>query len=166
MPGSRLQHPLWLTSGVVGAFLLLFAADTMGASATTGPSQNYPPSRYKVASGVQKLYIGQYVLQSAARGARISGGALGVEINNTGSLFGVGQFYGYDKQGFQSSWTATLYNFHETKQRVVSFDLLGPTTTVVLGYVTAVRAASGDLTGTITLPTGSFSIRWRKISPR
>jgi len=134
--------------------------------ATTGPTDYLPASHYKVAKGRAALYVGQYLLSSAARAARLSGGAMGIEINSRGYLDGVGQFYGYDEHGNQSSWTATLYNFHETKQHVMVFDLLGPSGTPLLGRVFVTRTRSGDLSGQILLPNGRFNIRWHKISSR
>jgi hypothetical protein len=65
------------------------------ASETTGPTHFLPPARYHVGK-LARLYRGQYILQSVARGARLSGAAIGIEVNARGDLYGVAQFYGYD----------------------------------------------------------------------
>jgi hypothetical protein len=136
------------------------------AHATTGPTQFLPASRYKLANAQMAQYRGQYVLKSAAPGARLHGGAMGIEPSDRGFLTGVGQFYGYDAQGRQSTWTATLYNFHLTKAKVMIFDLLSPAGATLIGRIYGTRVRSGDITGQIELVSGRFAIQWHKISPR
>jgi len=111
-------------------------------------------------------YKGQYVLKSAAPAARLRGGALGIEPNDRGFLTGIGQFYGYDAKGQQSTWTATLYNFHLTKAHVMIFDLLTPAGASLMGRIFVTRAKSGDIAGQIELSNGRFAIKWHKISSR
>jgi len=137
------------------------------ASATTGPSDYLPAAHSKVAHGTMASYVGQYVLTSVASGARLSGGAMGIEIGSKGYLYGVGQFYGYDSNGSQSTWTATLYNFRTTKAQPMAFDLLGPSAKIKFGQILiSKRLTSGDLTGQIQLTNGRFAIHWHKISAR
>ena len=92
---------------------------------------------------------------------------MGIEINNEGFLYGVAQFYGYDAQGYKDTWTATLYNFRQTKQ-LMTYDLLGPSAKVLLGRLTVTRSTAGDLAGQIQLTgnSGHYTISWHKISQR
>lgn len=132
--------------------------------ATTGPTQFLPAPKYKVQSKVALLYVGQYVIKSVARGARLSGGAMGIEIDAaSGALYGVAQFYGYDKSGYQSTWVGTLYNFHQTNKQM-SIEILAPSGKPVLGRLTVTRSSKGDLSGHIQLPSGTFAITWHKIA--
>lgn len=135
------------------------------AYATTGPNNFLPVSKYKVAGPVRVLYTGQYVFVSAASASRLTGGAMGVEVSDLGSLYGLAQFYGYDKTGSKTVWTATLYNFHQVNKRMV-LDILGPTGTPVLGHLSVMRSAKGDLSGQIELTNGTYAISWHKISTR
>jgi hypothetical protein len=136
------------------------------ASATTGPTYFLPPARYHVASRLALRYRGQYILATTARSAHLSGGALGIEINDRGDLYGVGQFYGYDAQGEQTSWVATLYNFHPARHGIMTIDLLAPAGRLVLGRLFVSRDKHGDLVGQITLGRKRYSISWHKISTR
>jgi hypothetical protein len=54
-------------------------------------------------------------------------------------LYGVVQFSGYE-QGFQSIWIATLYNFHQTKAKVMSIDVLAQTGSLLLGHLFLTRS--------------------------
>jgi hypothetical protein len=135
-------------------------------SATTGPTNFLPLSRYHVPEKLMPLYRGQYILAGAAGGARLSGGELAIEINPYGYLYGIGQFYGYDAQGYQSSWTAVLYNFHLASHNVMIIDLLGQTGKPLLGRLFVGRTRSGDLVGQIKLGSRRYAIRWRKFSAR
>src|SRR5262249_44336152 len=121
-----------LTSGLVVLGSLLMVAPGRSL-ATTGPTQILTDSRYHVQSKVMILYVGQYVLKSAATAARIRGGAMGIEISDRGFLYGIAQFYSYDEQGHQSTWVGTLYNFHLTKAKVMIFDISGPSGGELLG---------------------------------
>ncbi|MDB5078009.1 MAG: hypothetical protein JWO42_4188 [Chloroflexi bacterium] len=160
LPRPRLRLPVAILSILlVGAF-----GRVAPAAATTGPTKFLADSHYKVPSGLAGRYIGQYILKSAAKGARLSGGAMGIEVNEHGFLYGVGQFYGYDSQGHQSTWTATLYNFRQSKSQVMTYDLLGPGGSALLGRISVTRAKSGDLAGQIQFSNGHFAIQWHKIS--
>jgi hypothetical protein len=158
------------TSIVAGA-ALLFGGLAVGVpghvSATTGPTQFLPAPKFKIAGNLEAAYIGQYILKSVAPGSRLSGGALGVEIDdNSGALVGVAQFYGYDAQGQQTVWVATMYNFHLVK---LTIDLVGPSGKPLLGRLYVARNTStGDLTGSISLgnSTQKYSIVWHKISSK
>jgi len=147
--------------------LILLSYGLLGGSghahATTGPYNNLPNSKYKVPAQVQELYRGQYVLKSSARGARLSTGAMGIEISTTGYLYGVAQFYGYDQSGSRTIWVATLYNFRQSHNHMV-FDLLASGTTRVVGHLSVTRAKSGDFAGQIQLVSGTYAISWHKIS--
>jgi hypothetical protein len=125
-----------------------------------------PLSPYHVPEKVMPLYRGQYILAKAARGARLSGGALAIEINPYGYLYGIGQFYGYDVRGYQTSWTALLYNFHLTSHGIMIIDLLGQTGRPLLGRLFVDRTKRGDLVGQIKLASRRYSISWHKFSAR
>jgi hypothetical protein len=111
------------------------------------------------------LYRGQYILAHAARAARLTGGALAIETNPYGYLYGIGQFFGYDTHGHESAWTATLYNFHLVSHGVMIVDLLAPGGKTLFGRLFVSRAANGNLTGQIKLGTRRYAISWRKFSP-
>jgi hypothetical protein len=133
------------------------------ASATTGPTQFLPDSRYKVASKVAQQYTGEYVFKSAAPAARLKGGALAIEVDNKVQLVGVAQFYGYDNNGQQTAWVGTLYNFHLTGKHVMIADIVGPTGQPLLARLFLTRSSKGDLIGQIELPEGRFAITWQKL---
>ena len=155
----RWRCAVWVCILLSCGFMLVPAR----AYATTGPTDFLPASKYKIAGPVRVLYTGQYVFVSAASGSRLTGGAMGVEVSDRGSLYGLAQFYGYDKRGSKTVWTATLYNFRQVNKRM-ALDILGPTGTPVLGHLSVMRSAKGDLSGEIELPAGTFSISWHKIS--
>jgi hypothetical protein len=123
-----------------------------------------PPAHYRVDSKFLRLYCGQYVLQTAAQGARLSGGTLQIAANAAGYLYGVGEFYGYDAQGYQSSLVDALWNFHLTAPGVMSIDLLSLMTWVPLGRLVVHRSNRGDLGGQLTLGTHSYAISWHKLT--
>ena len=158
LPGRRLIVALGSAVMIAGA-----AVAPGGVSATTGPTDYLHASKYKVAASIEKLYTGQYLFVSAGKGSLLSGGALGVEVSDSGYLYGVAQFYGYDQSGSQTVWTATLYNFHQVNHQML-LDIIAPTGAPVLGSLSVSRAANGDLSGRIRLATGTFAIRWHKIS--
>jgi hypothetical protein len=135
------------------------------ASATTGPTQFLPDAKYKVNNKVELLYTGTYIVSHVASAARLSGGAMAIEINDRGYLYGLGQFYGYDAQGHQSVWTGTLYNFHQIKSGEMIFDVVPPTGrgTLILARMFVSRAKSGDLSGQIELSGHRFAIAWHKL---
>jgi hypothetical protein len=137
------------------------------AFATTGPTQFLPAPKYKVNSKSELLYTGQYALKSAAKGARLSGGAMGIEINNDdGALYGIAQFYAYTQQGEQSTWIGTLYNFQLVKNNIMRIEIVAPSGRPVLANLALARSTKGDLTGTIKLATGTFAITWHKLASR
>lgn len=156
-------YRLLLATGLV---VCLVGAVVQPALATTGPTNYLPLSPYHVSPKLMPLYRGQYILAKAASGARLSGGALGIEINPYGYLYGIGQFYGYDSRGFQSSWTAILYNFHLSSHNVMIIDLLAQTGSPLLGRLFVTRGRTGDLVGHIGLGSRRYAISWRKFSGR
>jgi hypothetical protein len=128
-------------------------------SATTGPTDFLPPTKFHVPLAVQKLYIGQYILKSVDPASRLSGGAFGIEIDaDTGYLVGIAQFSGYDQGGDQSTWEASMYNFDLTKPGQMIIDLLGPTGVPLFGRLYVTRTAKGDLHGQLTL--GKSKVRY------
>ena len=125
-----------------------------------------PAAHYRVDRALMQLYCGQYVLKTAARSARLSGGTLHIAVNAAGYLYGVGEVYGYDAQGYQSSLVAALWNFHLTAPGVMSMDLLSLMTWAPLGRLVVYRATNGDLSGHIFLGPHSDAISWHKLRSR
>lgn len=130
-------------------------------SATTG-GPGPTPARYRVDPRIAHLYPGQYKMQSAARGARLSYGQMAIDINELGFLQGVIQFNGYNAQGFRTTWVTVMYNFHLTAPNMMSIGLYGPNGTVVLGNLYVQRTKRGDLVGQIALPRTRYAIRWHR----
>lgn len=161
MTRPSIRYLLW--ASVVGTALLLAPGSAL---ATTGPTQFLKKSHYKVAHKYEVPYVGQYILKKVDRKARLSGGALGMEINDQGYLYGVGQFYGYDNKGYQDSWVATLYNYRLGRNHEMIIDILGPTGHPLLGRLLVKRARNGDLSGKIQLGAAKYAITWHKISNR
>ncbi len=152
---------------IVAAYLL--AAGALGpgvARATTGPSYNLPPT-YPVSSKFAKQFIGQYILTSVPAAAHLRSAALGIEVKDTGFLYGIGQFYGYDTSGSQSSWVATLYHFHKTGKAQMTIDLLAPATASgLLGRLFVAPPVHNTLSGKIQLEGHTYPVRFRRISTR
>ena len=144
------------------------APSPSGAPVTMNSSYGrpMPAAHYRVARTLTQLYCGQYVLKTAARSARLSGGTLHITINAAGYLYGVGEVYGYDAQGYQSSLVAALWNFHLTAPGVMTLDLLSLMTWAPLGRLVVHRATNGDLSGHIFLGPHSDAISWHKLSSR
>jgi hypothetical protein len=161
-----------LATVAAGAVLLFggFAAAVPGhVSATTGPTQFLPAPKFKIANNLETPFIGQYILKSVAPESRLTGGALGVEIDDdNGQLVGVAQFYGYDESGQKTVWVATMYNFHLLKPGQVTIDLVGPSGKPLLGRLYVTHAKTGDLVGSISLGSSSqkYAITWHKISSK
>jgi hypothetical protein len=80
--------------------------------------------------------------------------------------YGVGEFYGYDAQGYQSSLVAALWNFHLTAPGVMSIDLLSLRTWIPQGRLVMHRSNRGDLSGRLALGTHSDAISWHKLANR
>jgi hypothetical protein len=161
------RRSLYVALTIVGLAGVAPAAVPHQVSATTGPTQFLPAPKYKVNSKSELLYTGQYELKSSAKGARLSGGAMGIELNNDdGALYGIAQFYAYTQQGEQSTWIGTLYNFHLVKNNIMSLEILAPSGHPVLAHMNLTRSAKGDLTGTIKLTSGTFAITWHKLTSR
>ncbi len=148
----------------------LLAASALGptgvARATTGPSANLAPT-YKVSSKFSRQFIGQYILKSVPAAAHLQSAALGVEVNDNGFLYGIGQFYGYDASGSQSSWVATLYHFHQTGKAQMTIDLLVPATEKdVLGRLFVAPPKHSILSGKIEIGRHTYPVSFRQISTR
>jgi hypothetical protein len=149
---------------LIGLMSSLLTVEPSTVSATTGPSEVLPPSRYKVSPRVAIPYLGAYKLKSVAQAARISRCAFGIEVNKYGFLFGLAQLYGYDLEGYQTLWVSILYNFHQTAKGVMVFDLLAPGTHTITGRMFVTRSKRGDLSGQIELTFGTYAISFHKIS--
>jgi hypothetical protein len=164
MAMHSLRRVLCTLLALLGLAGCLLAPGRAPVSATTGPTYFLPPARYHVASRLALRYRGQYILTTVTRSAHLSGGALGIEINDRGDLYGVGQFYGYDAHGEQTSWVATLYNFHPARHDIMTIDLLAPAGRLLLGHLFVSRTKQGDLVGQLELGARRYAIRWHKFS--
>lgn len=151
---------------VVVACLLTAGALGPGgiARATTGPSSNLPPT-YKVSSKFGQQFIGQYIMTSVPAAAHLRSAALGIEVKDTGFLYGIGQFYGYEASGSQSSWVATLYHFHQTGKAQMTIDLLVPVTASnLIGRLFVAPPKHNILNGKIQIGANIYPISFRRIS--
>lgn len=125
------------------------------------------PKTFKVQSKFAGKFVGQYTLKSVPTASKIKSAALGIEVNDRGFLYGIGQFYGYDQSGSQISWVATLYHFKEVgKSNVMKFDLLSSSLTVVLGHMSATPPKKGTLKGSIVLDGHTYPIVFHQVSTR
>jgi hypothetical protein len=150
-----------------GAYLLGCVAAALPAhvSATTGPSQSLPPPQNTIATKVEQLYTGQYVVKSVASAARVRDGAMGIAINSDdGALNGMVQFFAYNAAGKEYMWVGTLYNFRQTGKNAISMQIVGSPGKPVLGTMSVLRARNGDLSGTIHFAGHTYAISWHKLS--
>ena len=151
----------FLTVTVLSVMLLVTSA--LSASATTGPTQFLGFPHYHVAANIARLYRGQYRIDHPVS-SHLVGASLGIEINPYGFLQGISQFYGYDAHGFQTSWIATVYNFHLVARGVMEADILGQASKILLGRFYLTRSRSGNLAGRLVLGKTSYRIVWRKVN--
>jgi len=154
------------------------------APATTGDTYVLPPSKYVLPPELISRYSGSYHMTRAAPGARLYSADIFITANAYGSMYGGGQFYGYDNAGTQDSWTNLLYDFHFvtpsgaavtpapwTTPAQVARDRLVITLfgwgSPSLGTLTLTRAANGDLAGTIVLygQARAYPVTFRRIGP-
>ncbi len=137
-----------------------------GVSATTGNSDAaVVPAHFTVAHRIAVLYPGQYTLQSVASGARLSSVRMVIEINALGFLQGVGSFYGYDAQGYRTTWVATFYNFHVISSDRMAVEIFNAFGTRVFGSMFLRRTKQGNLIGQIALPKTPYAIQFsRKVA--
>jgi hypothetical protein len=137
-----------------------------GVSATTGNSDaTVVPARFKVPHRIAVLYAGQYVLQSAAGGARLRSARMVIEINTLGFLQGIGSFFGYDALGYQTTWVAAFYNFHLISWERMALEIFDATGTHVFGNMYLRRSKQGNLIGQIALPKTLYAIQFsRKVA--
>jgi len=162
----RIRHGAVALLAAVGLLLGPAFGAMQTAHATTGPSANFPTT-FKVKSAFAAKFIGEYTLKSIPAAAHIKSAALGIEVNSSGFLYGIGQFYGYDASGSQTSWVATLYHFKQVgNTNEMKFDLLSSSLTIVLGHMSASAPSHGRLTGAIVLDGHSYPIVFNQISKR
>lgn len=136
------------------------------AHATTGPSVDLPTT-FRVPGKFAAQFLGQYILKSVPAAAHIQSAAMGIEVSDKGFLHGVGQFYGYNTSGSQSSWVATLYHFHQIGKAQMTLDLLAPAGNgVLLGRLLVAPPQRELLNGTITLSGHSYPVVFHRISKR
>jgi hypothetical protein len=145
--------------------LILALSSGQTARATTGPTQFLGLSRYHVAMKIARQWRGQYLIVQP-QSAHLFGAALGIEITPYGFLHGIGQFYGYDAQGHQTSWVSTVYNFHLTSNHVMVADIMAQMSSTLLGRLFLTRLKSGDLVGQIALfpAMARLPIRWHRVN--
>jgi hypothetical protein len=157
-------------AGIVIASACLLAAGVLGpggvARATTGPSTHLQPT-YKVNNKFGQQFVGQYILKSVPAAAHLQSAALGIEVGSNGFLYGIGQFYGYDASGSQSSWVATLYHFHQTSKAQMTIDLLVPATEKdLIGRLFVAPPLHNILSGKIEIGRHTYPVSFRHISTR
>jgi hypothetical protein len=148
-------------------FLILItlsaAAEFRGAptaSATTGPQD--VPALYKVPHAFAVQFLGQFVLTSVAKGARISQVQMLIDFNSLDYLAGVASFRGYDAQGHQITWVADMYNFRQTAAGM-QIPLLGAgISTPQLGTLYLRPLKTGDLVGQIALAGKRYAIGFHR----
>jgi len=151
----------WRTVAALLALAGVFAFGSPGpVSATTGATTPIP-ARYKVAQNLAQPFRGQYSLMPAAR-SRLISGAMAIDLNALGYLFGVCQFRTYDAQGYQTTVLVGFYNFHLIPQGRMLATIYDPTDTVVLGQMTVKHQANGELIGQLTLGHHGYAVLWHK----
>jgi hypothetical protein len=140
----------------------------VAAPATTGDTYVLPPSKYVLPPELISRYFGSYHMAKAPAAARLSAADIFISSNAYDNLYGGGQFYGYNSDGTQDSWTNLLYDFHLvtpsgaavtpapwTTPAEVAGDRLVITLygwgSPSLGTLTLARKPNGDLAGTIVL---------------
>jgi hypothetical protein len=150
-----------LAAGVLLAGLLVRTGPGRVA-ATTGPDTP-TPARYRVPFRLAQPYRGEYRLETAARGARLTSGMMAIDLNELGYLYGVIQLRGYDVRGYVTSWVVTLYNFHPIAHGRMIIDVFAAGQTVLLGHLVVRRLGDGDLASQLNLGRKSYTITWRKM---
>jgi hypothetical protein len=137
-----------------------------GVSATTGNSNAaVVPAHFKVPHRIAVLYPGQYVLRSAAGGARLRSAQMVIEINTLGFLQGIGSFFGCDAPGYQTTRVAAFYNFHVISSDRMAVEIFDATGTHVFGNMYLRRTKQGNLIGQIALPKTLYAIQFsRKVA--
>jgi hypothetical protein len=154
------------------------------APATTGDSYVLPPSKYVLPPELITRYYGSYHMTRAAPGSKLYAADMFITANAYGSMYGGGQFYGYDETGTQDSWTNLLYDFRFatpsgatvtpdpwTTPAQVARDRLVITLygwgSPSLGTLTLTRAPTGDLAGTIVLygQARAYPVAFHRIGP-
>jgi hypothetical protein len=153
------------TLGVIGLRPAL-PASAAGGYLTGGlpyllPS-HFPASAFPVSSAMQAQYRGQYTLKSIDQRTRLISGTIQITTEPNGSLLGLVNFYGYDSQGFQTSWLAVLYNFQPLAHNRMSVQLFTTTGQDLQDRLIVSRDAHGNLAGQLTMDGQQYAIKWQK----
>jgi hypothetical protein len=148
------------------------------APATTGPGViEARPPLFKIPQYATDLYLGGYEMKHVAHDSHIVSSSMTIqEAAGTWGLFtgGVIQFYGYQTDGQEQSWVATLYDARIVKHNPnkISMNILD-TDDDKLGSLTLQRLHDGSLAGVLVLPKqanaynqngypGTFAIYYKK----
>lgn len=158
-PGVRYPY-LFLPIMFILAGVCVFGAPGR-AGATTG-SSSPTPARYKVASKLAQPFRGQYALVVGGQGSRLISGAMAIDLNDLGYLFGISQFRSYDAQGHATTWLLGLYNFHLAAHGQLLATIYDSTDSVTLGHMAVAPRGHGDLIGQITLGGRNYAVHWHK----
>ncbi len=148
-----------LASSLLVAVFLVANPGRVGA--TTGATSP-APARYRVAANLTQPFRGQYSLVPTAGGSRLISGALAIDVNALGYLFGISQFRAYDAQGHRTTILAGFYNFHLVAHKKMLATMYDATGTVSMGSMAVTRSANGDLIGQITLGHQVYPVHWHK----
>lgn len=164
---------------VAGGVCLAVAAAPGAAPATTGPGAiEARPPQFRIPQTTTDLYLGGYQMQRVDPSSHILMSNMTIE-EPTGSwgLFtgGIIQFYGYDTNGHEESWVATLYDFRQLGNPTKIFFNILDTDSTRLGSLTLQRLPNGSLAGVLDLPRqinaynqngypGTYAILYRKVS--
>ena len=150
----RRSQQTWVALAVVGAAAGVAAAS---AGATTGPGviEGRPPL-FKIPQYATDLYLGGYEMKHVAHDSRIVSSSMTIqEAAGTWGLFtgGVIQFYGYQTDGQEQSWVATLYDARTVDHNPnrIAMNILD-TDDEKLGSLTLQRLHDGSLAGVLNLP--------------
>jgi hypothetical protein len=111
---------------------------------------------------VQAQYRGQYDLRSIDQRTRLTSGTIYITTEPDRSLLGLVQFYGYDGQGFQTSWLAVLYNFQPLAHNRMSIQLFTTAGQDLQDRLIVSRDAHGNLVGQLTMDGQRYTISWHK----
>ena len=159
-----LRHALRSTAAVLALASLFLINGVPRVSATTGDTYVLPPAKHKVPSQLFPLYHGRYSTTMIAKESRIVYGECFISVNNWHDLYGAATFYGYDSQGYKTTWVNILYEFQLQPHGLMALTLYG-WGTPPLGRMFLTRTNSGDLIGQIQLLDGKrYAISWHKDS--
>lgn len=131
---------------------------TLATTGATSPT----PARYKLAASVSQALRGQYNLVTSGQSGRLSSGAMALDLNSLGYLFGVCQLRTYDSQGNVTTVLFGLYNFHTVAHSQLQVTFYDMTDTVVLGSMAVTSETHGNLVGQLTLGHQRYAVSWHK----